>query len=230
MYCMNCGVKLADTEKRCPLCQTRVYHPDIERPEVSSLYPPSRFPGRRHRSRLPQIIITAACMLASVIMILCDNQFDHQIMWAHYAVGGLLLLYVAAVLPSWFRSPNPIIFVPCSFAAVIAYLLMINLCTGGHWFLTFALPVVGGLGAIVTATVTLTWVLRRGKLFIFGGMCLALGGLAVLMEWLLSVTFSIAYIGWSLYPLVTLVMVGGLLIFIGICRPVRETMERKFFV
>ena len=39
MYCANCGVKLADTENRCPLCGTEAYHPDIERPEVDPLYP-----------------------------------------------------------------------------------------------------------------------------------------------------------------------------------------------
>ena len=30
MYCIKCGVELADSEKVCPLCGTRVYHPDIE--------------------------------------------------------------------------------------------------------------------------------------------------------------------------------------------------------
>lgn len=39
MYCVNCGVKLEDTEKRCPLCQTVCYHPDILRPAAKPLYP-----------------------------------------------------------------------------------------------------------------------------------------------------------------------------------------------
>ena len=34
MYCANCGVKLADSEKVCPLCKTVAYHPDIKR-EIS---------------------------------------------------------------------------------------------------------------------------------------------------------------------------------------------------
>ena len=29
MYCINCGVKLADSEKVCPLCETKVYHPEL---------------------------------------------------------------------------------------------------------------------------------------------------------------------------------------------------------
>mgnify|MGYP001071229356 CR=1 FL=1 len=27
MYCVNCGVELADSETVCPLCGTRVFHP-----------------------------------------------------------------------------------------------------------------------------------------------------------------------------------------------------------
>ena len=29
MYCVKCGVELADSEKKCPLCGTPVFHPDI---------------------------------------------------------------------------------------------------------------------------------------------------------------------------------------------------------
>ena len=29
MFCVKCGVELADSEKVCPLCGTRVFHPDL---------------------------------------------------------------------------------------------------------------------------------------------------------------------------------------------------------
>lgn len=44
MYCVQCGVKLADTEVRCPLCGTRVFHPDIFREEGERLYPAQKYP------------------------------------------------------------------------------------------------------------------------------------------------------------------------------------------
>ena len=44
MYCINCGVKLADTEKKCPLCNTLVFHPYIEQPAVRPLFPEGRMP------------------------------------------------------------------------------------------------------------------------------------------------------------------------------------------
>ena len=39
MYCVKCGVELADTENKCPLCGTAVYHPDIQREAVQPNYP-----------------------------------------------------------------------------------------------------------------------------------------------------------------------------------------------
>ena len=51
--------------------------------------------------------------------------------WSGFASGGILLLYVLTVLPLWFKRPNPVIFVPVDFAAIILYLLYIDLATGG---------------------------------------------------------------------------------------------------
>lgn len=231
MYCIKCGVALSDTERQCPLCQTRVFHPDITLNEAESLYPNRKYPVTAARSRLPQVMLTVLFLLPVFIVLLCDLQFSHRITWSGYVIGALLVIYVSFVLPAWFRKPNPVIFVPCSFAAVGVYLLYINLATDGNWFLSFALPVIGGIGLIVTAIVTLLRYVRRGKLYILGGAAITTGAYMLLVEFLLNITFDIGrFIGWSLYPLVTLVLLGGMLIFLGICRPARETMERKFFI
>ena len=40
MYCINCGVELADSETVCPLCGTRVFHPDMPRQQGEPPFPP----------------------------------------------------------------------------------------------------------------------------------------------------------------------------------------------
>ena len=109
--------------------------------------------------------------------------------------------------------------------------MYINFATNGNWFLSFAFPVVGAIGLIVTAVVTLVKYVRRGALYIFGGAFIALGCFCPVMEFLLNFTFKLNRgIVWSLYPLISLVFLGGLLIFFAICRPARESMERKMFI
>lgn len=230
MYCVQCGVKLADTETRCPLCDTRVFHPDIVREKAEPLYPEKAYPTASQNSLWAPILLSAAFLLPIGIVLLCDWQIHRAITWSGYVVGALLLGYVLVVLPLWFKKPNPVIFVPCGFAAVGLYLLYINGATDGDWFLSFAFPVVGCVGLIVTAVVTLLRYVRRGKLYIIGGAVIAMGACMLLMEFLMNLTFGFThFVGWSLYPLVALVLLGGFLIFLAICRPARETMERKFF-
>ncbi len=231
MYCAKCGVKLADSEKNCPLCGTRAYHPDIERKEGEPPYPKNKHPKSDPKSLGLPIFATVCILLPIIIVLACDLRYNAAITWSGYVVGALLLFYVTLILPLWFKDPNPVIFVPCSFAAAGLYVAYINFAADGDWFLSFALPVIGALALIITAVCTLVRYLSHGKLFIFGGAFVAFGALMPLIEFLLNLTFpALSFIGWFIYPSAAFVLIGGFLIFLGICRPARESMERLFFI
>ena len=135
MYCVNCGVELADSETVCPLCGTRVFHPDLSRPQADAPYPP-----------------------------------DHHVKPEDVAAIGLLL----------------------------------------------------------TAVVALVRYVRGGYLYIFGGALILAGGLAVLIEFLINVTFGIhKALLWSIYPLAAGVILGGMLLVIAICKPLRKSFETR---
>lgn len=229
MYCIKCGVKLSDNQKQCPLCETVVFHPEIM-PSGEALYPAQQ-PAPQVKSQAALVIITTLFLLPLLITALCDWQISGAITWSGYVVGALGVSYVCLVLPYWFRRPNPVIFVPCGFAAVGLFLLYISLATGGGWFLSFAFPVTGAVGLIVTAVVALLRYVGKGELYIFGGAFVTLGAFMPVMEFLMNLTFGFPQrLLWSGYPLVALVLLGSMLIFLAICRPARETMERKFFL
>ena len=230
MYCIKCGVKLAASEKKCPLCGTVPYHPELIREEGRSLYPGNRYPAAEVHPKVVPVVVLILFLLPLLITLLCDLRINATVTWSGYVIGALVLGYVVLALPGWFEKPNPVVFVPCDFAAAALYLLYIDLASGGSWFLGFALPVVGGIGIIVTTVVTLLRYLRRGRLYIFGGAAMALGAMMLLMEFLIKLTFARPFVGWSVYPLVTLVLLGGLMIYLAINKSVRETMERKLFI
>lgn len=231
MYCINCGVKLADSQKKCPLCGTVVFHPELTQPQGEPLYPSGRYPGSKVNRHGILAIVTAIFLLPLFVTLLVDLQISGAVTWSGYVMGAILLSYVTLVLPFWFRKYHPVVFVPCSFAALGLYLLYIDLVNQGGWFLSFAFPVVGCFGLIITAVVTLTHYLRRGWFFIFGGAAIALGVFMPLMEFLLKITFDIPkFHAWSFYPLIALVLLGGVLIFLGANASARETMERKLFI
>ena len=165
-------------------------------------------------------------------MLVCffaDWFLDGKVEWFGYVAGALVVAYVAFALPLWFDKPNPVIFVPCNFVTTALYLLYINFAVHGNWFMSFALPVVGGICLVTCAVVTLMHYLHRGKLYILGGAFMALGAFMLLIEFLLKITFSLPFMGWSIYPLVVLFLFGGLLIYFAVNRAARETLERKLF-
>ena len=229
MYCIKCGVKLADTEKKCPLCNTIVCHPDFKQTAERPLYPSNKMPKNDSGSKALNGAVIILFFIPLLVCFFADLSLDGKIEWFGYVAGALMLSYVAFALPLWFKKPNPVIFVPCNFVAIALYLLYINFATGGSWFLSFAFPAVGGICLITCTVVTLMHYLHRGRLYILGGAFMALGVLMLLVEFLLKVTFGLRFIGWSIYPLVVLLLFGGLLIYIAINNAAREMIERKLF-
>lgn len=231
MYCVNCGVRLADTEKQCPLCGTAAFHPDLERELETPLYPPQRYPVMKLNTKGVLLMVSTLYVLAFLVTLLCDLQINRTVTWSGYVMGALLVSYEAGVLPCWFRKPNPVIFVPCGFAVVGLYLLYIDLATGGQWFLSFAFPVTGFIGLIVTTVVVLLRYVPRSRLYTMGGAFIATGAFMPLLEFLIYFTFDLNHFySWSMYPLVVLVLLGGMLLLLAIHKPTREMMERKFFL
>ena len=229
MYCIKCGVHLADTEKKCPLCNTVVYHPELPQAVAEPLYPAGKMPkysaGRPFLCGAFLIIF----MIPLVLTFLSDIQSDGKLDWFGYVLGGLALIYLIIALPLWFRHPNAVIFLPCDFLGAAIYLFYIHLAMGGNWFFPFALPIVSAAAAITSALVTLLRYLKKGKLYVMGGAFIAIGTWILLIEVLMCRTFCLRFIGWSFYPLISASLFGGLLIYLAINSVAREKIERKLF-
>ena len=141
MYCIRCGVKLAETESKCPLCGTSVCHPDFGA-TAPPLYPPNRLPESKAGRKALSGGIIILFLIPLIICFFADRQINGELNWFGYVVGALGVAYVLFALPQWFRKPNPVIFAPCSFAAAALYVWYIDFATRGGWFWTFALPVI----------------------------------------------------------------------------------------
>jgi len=233
MYCVNCGVELADTENCCPLCGVRVYHPDMQRNAATPLYAVEHSSTNFHyvNSKAAHVVITTAFLLGALCVVLIDLQIHGRITWSGIAGGAIVLAYVLAVLPTWFRKPNPVIFTSCDFVTVGLYLWYLNQTTSGDWFLSFAFPVTGIMAIIVIALTTLLYYVKGGKLYIFGGAFILLGLFMPLLELLIFITFDISkFFGWSIYPGLFFAAIGGICIYLAINRRARESMTQRFFL
>ena len=229
MYCIKCGVHLEDSEKVCPLCNTRVYHPDLDIPNKEPTYPSSVRPQQRFKPRVTEVSLTVLFLIPIIITLITDIKVNGTFDFSLYVAGAIAAAYAILVLPLWFTKPNPVIFVPTSCAAITLYVLLIDIMTGGGWFLKFALPLAVAVALIASAVAALNRYVHRAALYTAGGTIISIGALCVLIEHLTIISFDVEPVIWSIYPFVILALLGGFCIFIAAYRPARDYMERKFF-
>ena len=234
MYCVQCGVELQKGVERCPLCGLRVCHPELRELPEPRLYPPFEADAAHVRPGGLMLILSVLFALPILICLMVDLKLSSGVTWSGYVVAGVLAAYVSVCLPLWFRRRNPVVFFPIAMAALLGAALYVCLKTGGHWFLPFAFPVGGALCVIVETVIVLLRYAVRGRrhrvLYILGGAAIGLGGLCVLVEFLLHVAFGTAMQWWSLYPLVVLTLLGLVLIIIAVSAPLRASLHKKLFL
>ena len=229
MYCVKCGVRLTDGVRRCPLCQTAVWHPDgtaAAEPTFSD-----RYPKPLKSRRYPILAFLTAILLAlSLSALICCLTVLHRVAWSGYVMLGCALVYFAAIFPFWFDRREPLIFVPLAFVLICGYLLYICLYTKGSWFLSFAFPVTMLAGVLTTASVALFRFGKRRRLLKTGILLILIGCSAMLIEFFEALTFDTKMFLWSLYPVCAFSLIGLFLILCGLIPPWREYVERKLFL
>ena len=227
MYCVKCGVKLQEGMERCPLCRTPVWNPEDLSREKSY---PDELPRQHREADLPgAVALTVLSALAVLIVLTVCFKLYGSLRWGGYVVWGIVLFYVVAVLPRWFSNPRGEIFVPVDHAAAALYVLYICLKTGGHWFMSFAFPVILASCLLVTAMICLLKYVRGGRLYIFGGFLIGLGVFTVLVEFFEHLSFSVPMFRWSLYSLLGFGAAGLFLLIAGMIPSLRRDLEKRFF-
>ncbi len=231
MYCVRCGVRLQEGVRACPLCGTPVWCPEAGESVPAAATYSDRYPVLSRQKRLTVMASLTVGLLAA--MIACFSiavNTTGRMGWSFYVVAGVTAFYLAFLLPLWFRRPHPMIFVPVAFVSVCLLLWLLCWRTGGRWFWTFAFPLTFLLAALTIGAVALYRYVKRGAIFITGGLLMAVGGSCMLAELFQHLTFRTPMFSWSLYAAAVFFLFGGFLILAGIIRPLREHLERTFFI
>ena len=230
MYCVRCGVRLQEGVKACPLCGTPLWCPEAGEREPVATYP-DRYPMISRQRRLTVLSALTVVLLAA--MIACFSiamNTAGKMGWSFYVIVGAAAFYFIFLLPFWFEKPHPMIFVPVAFLSACVLLLLISGYTGGHWFLSFAFPLTAMAAIVTIGAIALFRYVRKGTIFITGGLLMVIGGVCLLEELFQHLTFRTPMFTWSPYAAVVFFLFGGFFILAGIVRPLREYLERQFFI
>lgn len=230
MYCIKCGAKLSDGQTMCPICETRVYHPDFNIEEENT-YPKIPFQSEEFNRKGLMFVLTMLFLIPIFLPIILELDWHRTVTWSGYVSCGTILFYIAFVLPFWFKKYNPVIFVPITLALSMAYVLYISLESGGGWFMKFTFPVAGSLSIIITAATAILYYVKKGCLYTIGGLLIALGMWTSFLEFNIRRNFNHSpMFYWSTAPLAVLSLLGVTLILIAMIKPLKESFRRIFFI
>ena len=236
-YCVHCGVELAPSEKKCPLCNTKVYDPSApEERAVITPYPPYEpIAPERISKKSVLIVLTLIFMLPVMLSCICDFSINKRIVWAGYVAGGLLQVYALIFMSILLAGKNlrcaSIWKIGVNTFTLLGYLCYIAWVTDGQWFWRFAVPVV-----LIGALFIMVAILLRK----FGGLTRLMTTAAVLAEvgtycLIIELTTNCAFLSrgtliWSVYPLATGWLLAVLMAVIDRSPALKERLERKFFI
>ncbi len=230
-YCVHCGVKLGDGEKRCPLCLTPVYDPsEPQRPSAPRAYP-VRTPEQELKRNKRFLLFLAGLMLAApaLLCLVIDLLLTGNITWSGYASSALILLFAAVTAPLLVDRYQVYVTVGASFLCLNGYLFLVEkLSDSGVWFFPIALPAISLFALMLTGIILLYRRQTLNKLTLIAASFAAVALECFAIEWLIAAANgrSGVYI-WSPFVLAPCIFISLALFFINYNRAVREEVRRR---
>ncbi len=146
-YCVNCGVELEASLKKCPLCNTPVINPNYttqaQTASATSPYPVSKGQVEVVKRKDLGILLTVVLSATSLTCFLLNLLVFQGSRWSFLVIGICICLFVFA-FPAVIYTKTPIyVSLFADGAAVAVYLYLITyLSKSSNWFWQLALPIV----------------------------------------------------------------------------------------
>ncbi len=232
-YCVKCGVKLGDSEKRCPLCRTVVYHPDIKPVENTERPYPTEQPEEMQKTsmRFKLTIASMIILIPTVLTLICDYSINSTIVWSDIVVSSVCFLYCLIFIPLFVQKKEPVLYFAIDYAALLIFEWYISFTLGGNWFWKFSLPLTTSIALIIVAAMLIKRFTRVSNLIIASVIFFLSAMDCVFAEFLINKSFrDRMFFIWSYYPLITFIIVGVILILCDRNQRFKDKLAKKFFI
>ena len=233
-YCVNCGVKLAPQERKCPLCNTAAVCPSMsDEAGGTSVYPQKveHMPHKTINLKYLSKLIAFAVLVAAALSLICDFIIAEKITWSIYVLGaaGFVSCLFAPVHLN-FRQPYiPILIIVCD---VLAYLLLTaHLNDGLLWYLYLAMPFLILTGLYTILCVALVRNERKNNFRSIGYCFLFLAFALILVEIIIDLYFfKVISLLWSICASIPIAAISVLLLVASANHRLMEEIKKRLFI
>ncbi len=233
IYCYKCGVELAEDQKKCPLCGTKV---PVEAAGAEQTYPKpdpliNHPMNMRERQTLAFIIISILLIIPVLLVFAIDLRGDSRIDWAVVPMISILLSWIIICLPLVMRRLFWILY-PVYTVSVSVFFLLLDFKTGlSGWSYKLAIPLTVSIITLITFTVLYGLKTKHHGLNLISAVLLFIGACSTVIDVLVKLYLNEAPVpGWSIIVVITAFPVAWFLTFLHRNPGMRATLRKKFHI
>lgn len=142
-YCVNCGVELAESSNKCPLCDTPVINPNI----INPVNKPPAFPEtivipKSTNNRFNAIIFSILLLIPNIVCIITNLLLTPDLLWSIYVVSSSAMFWFLFVFPFIMKSNKKYLTIAIDALATALYIFIFYYYNSAQtgWFWQVAVP------------------------------------------------------------------------------------------
>ena len=146
-YCVNCGVELDDSAKKCALCATPVINPNKkEAPEAETESPFAQVMHvpKQVKKRFVALVVSLVMLIPCIVCLLLNAFVFTGTFWSVYVGATSFLLWILFVLPFFIKNYRAYFMWAFDTLAVCLYVYLFYVMGKGldKWYTDCALPII----------------------------------------------------------------------------------------
>lgn len=142
-YCVNCGVELAESSNKCPLCDTPVINPNIINPvNTPPAFPENIVIPKSTNNRFNAIIFSILLLIPNIVCIITNLLLTPDLLWSIYVVSSSAMFWFLFVLPFIMKSNKKYLTIAIDAIATALYIFIFYYYNSAQtgWFWKVAVP------------------------------------------------------------------------------------------
>lgn len=231
-YCVHCGVKLADYETRCPLCDTEVIDPKRNEENTEAYYQGRMdINGKKINKRFLVMLISLALLIPIAAVAIIDLVFSSGLTWAFYVFGAELIIWAFIVLPIYFEGKSPYFYVAADLFVSSLYILMVSwLNDSVKWLMPLGMPFILSAGVFAFLIIFILQDKQIGKIEKGGWIAIITSFLPWAIDIAVTHYLTQSFIPvWAWYVSIPLLILGGVLVVASKNISMSEWIRRNLF-
>ena len=228
MYCYKCGVKLNDSERKCPLCKTKMPYHKLGNEKLAYSDKIDDIGKHINLRYVARLLLLVLCLFG-IITFLCNYFINGTITWSIYVLSSIV--YLSTQL-SFLYFKSKLIPAIINLLGLEYLLFTIAYMTNGlSWYLYLVMP---NIFIIWLFIVLCIYFFRRKKRRLTRGIAVIL----LLISIILVVTeilvdlykTNVINLKWSLYASLPILIVSLIVFVISFNRRLIEEVKKRIFI